>query len=259
MQRELTTAVEAARRAGAAIREVYARTEMTVVEKADDAGPLTEADLASNAILADALRTAFPADGWLSEESADDPSRLGKERVWIVDPLDGTREFTLRIPEFVVSIGLAVHGQPVLGVLYNPIRDELFTGIVCGEATFQSQAMRVSPNPSIAGSRCLVSRNEMEKGWFDEWKDAAALLPMGSVAYKLGRVAAGQAEASFTPKPRSEWDLCGGVACVLAAGGSATDRHGAPYRFNTPAPRVDGVVVSNGHLHPEILALLRNR
>ena len=163
------------------------------------------------------------------------------------------------MPEFVVSIGLAVEGRPVLGVLYNPIRDELFTGIVGGDATFQSAVTRVTPRRGITGSLCLVSRTEMEKGLFDPWKDAATLLPVGSVAYKLGRVAAGQADASFTPKPRSEWDLCGGVACVLAAGGRATDRHGIPYRFNAATPRVDGVVVSNGLLHSDILTLLRNR
>jgi myo-inositol-1(or 4)-monophosphatase len=259
VQRELEVAAEAARHAGAAIRRIFDQQVRTFVEKSDGRGPLTEADLASNAILIEHLRSAFPNDAILSEESADDASRLAAERVWIIDPLDGTREFTLGLPEFVVSVGLAIRGEARVGVLYNPIHDELFAGAVGFGATCNGEPMRVSQSAQIAGARFLVSRNEMEKGWFDEWKDQAHLEPLGSVAYKFALVAAGKAEATFTPKPRNEWDICGGVACLIAAGGHATDGAGKPYRFNQPDPLHVGVCGSNGFVHGAILELLKGK
>lgn len=258
MLRELQVAVDVARAAGAAVREVYGRSDHGVVEKMGAQGPLTEADLASNAILVDGLRAAFPDDGLLSEESADDASRLGRSRAWIIDPLDGTKEFTQRIPQFVVSVGLAVQGRPALGVLYNPVTDELFTGVVGGEATYRERPCRVSSTASLVGARLLVSATEHGKGWFSHLV-GTTLEPMGSVAYKLGLVAAGLADATFTPQPRNEWDLLGGVACVLAAGGRCSDGSGAPYAFNRQDPLQIGVNGNNGALHEAVLGLMKPR
>ena len=162
-------------------------------------------------------------------------------------PTDGTREFTLGIPEFVVSIGLVVDGRAQLGVLYNPIKEQLFEGIVGKGATLNGAAIRVTDHANLQGSRVVCSRTEMKKGWFDEFMDVLTPMPVGSVAYNLDLVAAGHAESTFTPSPRSEWDICGGVAIVEAAGGRCSDRHGEPYQFNLPKPLVDGVAVSNGH------------
>jgi myo-inositol-1(or 4)-monophosphatase len=253
-QRALQVAVDAAREAGAAIRGYY-KDRYTVKEKGID-NPLTDADLASDAILADRLRGAFPDYGWLSEESVDDSTRLAAESAWIVDPLDGTKEFTLGIPEFVVSIGLVVAGRPVLGVLYNPIQEELFAGVVGEGATFNGVACRVSEHSGLQGARIVCSRTEAKKGWFDRYLDRISLVPVGSVAYKFGLVAAGRAEATFTPQPRNEWDICGGVALVAAAGGRATNRHGHDYVFNRANPLVDGVCATNGAIHPAILELM---
>ena len=108
----------------------------------------------------------------------------------------------------------------------------------------------------LQDSRVVCSRTEMKKGWFDEFADVLTPIPVGSVAYKFGLVAAGQAESTFTPRPRSEWDICGGVAIVEAAGGTCSDRTGAPYLFNQPKPLVNGVAVSNGHIHDTILGLM---
>ena len=104
MQQALAVAIDAAQAAGRAIRGLYGRN-ITITQKGES-GPVTEADLASNACIHQMLRQAFPTDGWLSEETVDQPDRLAKSRVWIVDPLDGTWEFTTGVPEFVVSIGL---------------------------------------------------------------------------------------------------------------------------------------------------------
>jgi myo-inositol-1(or 4)-monophosphatase len=259
MHRELEVAVEAARLAAAAILDVYHRADHGTVEKADDKGPLTEADLASNALIVDAIRTAFPDDGLLSEETVDSPHRLEKRRVWVIDPLDGTKEFTLRIPQFVVSIGLAIDGKAALGVLLNPATGELFTGVVGMGATYNGKPCTVTPRATLEGARLLVSATEHKKGWFDHLKGVATLEPMGSVAYKFGLVAAGLAEATFTPQPRNEWDLLGGVACVLAAGGRACDGSGADYVFNRPDPLHIGVCGDNGVLHERVMELMKPR
>jgi len=248
----LQSAIEAAREAGAAIRGYY-KDSYTVKDKGQD-NPLTDADLASDKIIADRLRREDW--GWLSEESVDDASRLDRDFAWIIDPLDGTKEFTLGIPEFVVSIGLVHRGAPVLGVLYNPIHDELFAGVVGRGATFNGQPCTVSTHAELQGARIVCSRTEMKKGMFDAWTDRVTLQPVGSVAYKFGRVAAGQAEATFTPQPRNEWDICAGVALVLAAGGHTSNRVGEAYQFNRRNPLVDGVCATNGAVHSHILGLM---
>lgn len=252
LHESLGRAVAAAKEAGAAIRGYY-KDAYTVRDKGQD-NPLTDADLAADRIISDHLRD--DAWGWLSEESVDDPVRLEREFAWIIDPLDGTREFTLGIPEFVVSIGLVHRGRAVLGVLYNPIHDELFSGAVGLGATFNGQACVVSAHPNLDAARIVCSRTEMKKGMFDQWADRIKLDPVGSVAYKFGRVAAGQAEATFTPQPRNEWDICAGVALVVAAGGRCTNRLGADYVFNRANPLVDGVCATNGRVHAEILGLM---
>src|SRR5262249_20083116 len=126
LTRELTVAVEAARAAGAIVRTWY-DGRYTVREKAHDS-PVTEADLEANQCIQTRLHEAFPHDGWLSEETRDSEARLSQARVWVVDPLDGTKEFINHIPEFCVCIGLVEHGVPVVGVSYNPVREELFAG-----------------------------------------------------------------------------------------------------------------------------------
>jgi myo-inositol-1(or 4)-monophosphatase len=254
LERELEVAIAAAREAGAAIRG-YFKNEYTVRDKGQD-NPVTDADLAANDILEQQLRGAFPDYGWLSEETRDTPERLDKSHVWIVDPLDGTREFTLGIPEFVVSIGLSVDGVAKLGVLYNPIEDMMFAGVIGQGATLNGAAIQTTAHPTLQGSTIVCSRTEMKKGWFDEFTHILTPKPVGSVAYKFGLVAAGQAEATFTPQPRSEWDIAGGVAIVEAAGGKTSNRQGEPYRFNCKSPLVDGVTATNGHIHGAILEIM---
>lgn len=256
----LEVATAAAVAAGAAIRGFY-KDAYTIKDKGED-NPLTDADLAANEVLEAQLRAALPEAGWLSEETADSPERLGKELVWIVDPLDGTKEFTLGIPEFVVSVALVERGEARLGVLYNPIQEQLFVGIKGGvggdRATLNGAPIRTSAHAALTGARVVCSRTEMKKGWFDAYAaDGVQPVPVGSVAYKFGLVAAGMAEATFTPQPRSEWDIAGGVALVEAAGGRCSDRHGQPYRFNAAKPLVDGVVGTNGPTHAAILGLVQ--
>ena len=131
---ELRAAERAAREAGGIIAGLY-QGDYRVKEKSRG-NPVTTADLNANRAIREILAGRFPDDAWLSEEDADDPKRLDRSRVWIVDPLDGTREFIRGIPEFCVSIGLAVNGSPVLGVIYHPLRRELFDAVRGGGARF---------------------------------------------------------------------------------------------------------------------------
>ena len=254
LDKALDVATRAALEAGAAIRG-YFNDEYTVRDKGED-NPVTDADLAANDILEARLRSGFPGFGWLSEETKDTAERLSKSHVWIVDPLDGTKEFTLGIPEFVVSVGLSIDGVAKLGVLYNPIEDQLFQGVVGQGATLNGDPIGTTAHPTLQGAKVVCSRTEMKKGWFDEFTDVLTPFAVGSVAYKFGLVAAGQAEATFTPRPRNEWDICGGVAIVNAAGGRTSNRHGAAYRFNAANPLKDGVAATNGHVHAGVLEIM---
>jgi myo-inositol-1(or 4)-monophosphatase len=254
MQQALAVAIDAAHVAGHAIRGLYGGK--LSIEQKGDSGPVTEADLASNRCICSILLRAFPDDGWLSEETADRPDRLAKSRVWIVDPLDGTWEFTTGVPEFVVSIGLSVEGVAVLGVLYNPITEEMFSGLRGEGAWLNGVPMAVSPTADLPSSTFCVSRTESGKGLLKGLERRLNLQPRGSVAYKCGLVAVGRYEGVFTCNPRNEWDICAGVAVIEAAGGRVTDRQGRPYRFNQPDPLKKPLAGTNTRVHAALMAVL---
>jgi len=207
-QRELAVAIEAAREAGAIVLRYY-RTDVGHWEKSED-NPLTLADLESDRAIGAKLRAAFPDDAILSEETVDDASRLAKERVWIVDPMDGTKEFTKRIPELGVSIGLVVAGEPVVGVIFNPVADGCVWASK-GDGCFRNGTrVRVSPvtrlDAVVIASRTEISRNQFDPyaGWFKE------IRPVGSIAWKLACVASGEGDLNVSVAPKNEWDVCAG-------------------------------------------------
>jgi len=258
---DLEVAVAAARAAGEVVMSFF-KSAYDVRDKGGTNGeenPVTSADLAANAVLKDRLLGAFPEDGWLSEETADSTARLGRRRVWVVDPIDGTKEFILGIPQFSVSVGLAVDGAPVLGVIVNPARDETIAGAAGIPPTLNGAPTRPTGTADLAKAVCLASRTECEKGWFNRYVqqgDFARVEPIGSVAYKLALVAIGRGDLSFSFTPKNEWDLAGGAAILAAAGLSMTDREGAPIRYNRPDPAVAGCVTANAALMPRLAALI---
>lgn len=259
LRRELHVAMEAAEAAGEIIRGWY-RGDFTVHRKEEAGGsPVTEADVEANRCIESHLRSAFPEDGWLSEETADSPDRLRAARVWIVDPLDGTKEFVRQIPEFVVCIGLAIGGEAKLGVAFNPIRKEMYAGIVGAGLTCNGREASVSPRAQLSGATVYASRSEERRGEWDEFRSEFQVEVMGSVAYKLALVAVGQADATFSLTPKCEWDVCAGAALLLAGGGAISDRYGAPLRFNQPQTLLPGLVATNGRLHEPVFDLLRQR
>ena len=256
--RELAVAVKAARAAGKIVRAWY-EGDFTVRQKATDS-PVTEADLEANQCIREIVRKNFPEDGWLSEETRDSAERLGKARVWVVDPLDGTKEFINHIPEFCVCIALVDDGVSVLGVSYNPAREEMFTAARGVGATLNGAPAYVSAVGDLAAARFLASRSENARGEWDEFKSTLRVELTGSVAYKLGLIAAGKGDATFSLTPKNEWDICAGTALITEAGGRITDRCGRPLRFNQrPDTLLPGIIASNANLYGPIVELLRQR
>ncbi|MEF2280144.1 3'(2'),5'-bisphosphate nucleotidase CysQ [Deinococcus sp. YIM 134068] len=230
---ELHVATRLALEAGELLRG-HLRRGLSVEHKTSADDPVTAADREASDLILAGLRAAFPDDGLLSEEAADSPARLGVERVWIVDPIDGTKEFTTGSPDFAVSIGLAVGGEPVLGVVYAPATDELFAGVVGVGVTRNGEAAGFNSRTAYVVS---VSDTEYKRELHRH--DLPGMSPSGSIALKLARIAAGEADVTFTMSPRSEWDIAAGHALVRAAGGDLRRRDGRPVRYNLTRPHIE--------------------
>ncbi len=256
--RELQVACDAAISAGEILQR-YFRDGGYQIDSKGKNNPVTTADFEADSKLKQILRDAFPAYGWLSEETVDNDDRLTRERVWIVDPLDGTKEFIKGIPEFVVAIALTVHGAPVMGVSYNPIKHELFCGVPGAGCSLDGRAVTVSDTSTIEHATILASRSETARGEWKAYEGRVIVKAIGSVAYKLALVAAGRADATFTLTPKSEWDIASGVALIIAAGGRVTDLDGDEVMFNRRDVKTPGFVASNGHLHAELERMLPPR
>jgi len=246
---DLALAVEAARAAGVVVMKAF-RTDQRVTFKSADQ-PLTEADLASDQLIKEALMAVRPTYGWLSEETADTTDRLQRTHVWVVDPIDGTRSFVAGRAEFAISIGLAVKGEAVLGVVYNPATRELFTALKGGGAYAGERPTRL--NATRRRFVLAASRSELKRGEFTSFQDDYDILPTGSTAYKLAKVAAGDADAFLSRGPKAEWDLCAGALIVEEAGGVVTDLGGNALQYNRPNPHITGVLAGSARLHAEIL------
>ena len=252
----LQMAISAAWAAGEVIMRHY-RSAYQAWEKSPN-NPVTTADLEADYLLCTRLTDATPQHGWLSEETSDNPERLDKRYLWVVDPLDGTQEFINGVDQFGVSIAFVGEGQPLLGVVHNPATGELFTGIVGqGPSYNRIPSHALSQRTDPLGARLMVSGTEINTGMWKASQGRFELQPVGSAAYKLARLAAGFGDAYVSLKPKHEWDVCAGVALVLAAGGRVTDLEGRPILFNQPDVRLHGVVAANATLHASLMETLR--
>ena len=213
-------------------------------ERKEERGdPVTAADHAADEVLREILPKS--GEGWLSEESVDDASRLECDRVWVVDPIDGTREFVEGIPEWCISIGLLESGQPVAGGIFNPATDELVVGSLETGVSYNGASSRVLDRDVEEGITVLASRSEIRRGEWERFEtDRFRVKPCGSVAYKMGLVAAGQVDATWTLVPKSEWDVAGGAALVRAAGGLVTLASGEEPGFNKAVPTFPNFVAA---------------
>jgi myo-inositol-1(or 4)-monophosphatase len=215
---------------------------------------VTEADLEVNRVLRDCL--VRPGEGWLSEETLDDSSRLACERVWVVDPIDGTKEFVSGIPEWCVSIGLVIDGQAVAGGICNPLSGLRVVGGVGLGCRYSGAPCSVQDGAQLHGIEVLASRSEVARGEWERYSsEEFTVVPTGSVAYKLARVAAGTAAATWTLVPKSEWDVAAGVALVHSAGGIAVLPDGSAPRFNRADVLLPGLIAAG----PERLRSIRSR
>ncbi|MCP2013336.1 myo-inositol-1(or 4)-monophosphatase [Deinococcus sp. HSC-46F16] len=247
LDHERTVATRLAREAGRLLSLHLARG-LTVEHKTSADDPVTAADREASDLILAGLRSAFPEDGLLSEEAADDAARLGHERVWIIDPIDGTKEFTSGSPDYAVSIGLAVAGEPVLGVVYAPATDELFAGAVGLGVTRNGEPTGFAGR---AGYVVSVSDTEFQRELHA--CDLPGMAPSGSIALKLARIANGEADVTFSMSPRSEWDVAGGHALLRVLGGDLRRRDGRPIRYNSARPHLEQGIIGG---RPDALAWL---
>lgn len=241
---------QAVRQAGQQVLKLAAEGFETHIKK--DRSPVTTADLAVDRILHDRLLGAFPNDAWLSEETPDDPSRLENKRVWVIDPIDGTKYFMRSVPQYAISVALVESHQPVVAAIYNPATGEFFSAVRGRGAWLNGQPIHVTPahdgRPVV-----LVNPPALERGIFRAIEAAAECRPMGSIAYTLALVSAGQADATLNLDGLNEWDVAGGVLLIEEAGGMVMDRNGSPLAFNQAKTTIRGILAADKELLDRLL------
>ena len=250
---DLSLLIEAAQEAGR-IATRFAGASAQRWEKPQGAGPVTEADLAVNEMLHRDLMQARPDYGWLSEESPDDLARIGSERVFIVDPIDGTRSFIEGADTWAHALAVAERGEVTAAVIFLPLRGLLFTAARGAGAHLNGVPIRASSLTNMARSTILAAKPTMAP---ERWRDGIcppfkpAYRP--SLAYRLGLVAQAQFDAMLTLRPSWEWDIAAGALIVAEAGGTITNQRGAALRFNGADPRLDGVVAGGTAIHKALI------
>lgn len=254
MEREQTVLCEAVVEAGQRALHL-ASTGFDTMTKSDHS-PVTSADLEVNRMLEKALLDAFPKDGWLSEESPDSETRLSKSRVWVIDPIDGTRAFMKGRPHFVISAALVEMGRVVVGAIYNPSTGELFTAARGKGTRVNGNVVRADATASPRLS-LLVNPYEFERGRFKAITDIVDCQPLGSIAYSLALVAAGAATATITFERENEWDVAAGAILIEEAGGNISDLHGHAFRFNQIVPTFQGTIAASSKARTAVQDVLQ--
>ncbi|MGC1496212.1 MAG: 3'(2'),5'-bisphosphate nucleotidase CysQ [Sulfitobacter sp.] len=249
---DLPLLIDAARMAGR-VATSFAGDAAKRWDKPDGAGPVTEADLAVNNLLHSVLRLARPDYGWLSEETEDTADRLSKDRVFIIDPIDGTRSFVEGSSTWAHSIAVAAHGRITAAVVYLPLRDKLYAAGLGMGATQNGKVISASTESRLTNATVLAAKPALLA---QRWKANAApefkrhYRP--SLAYRLALVAEGRFDSMITLHPSWEWDIAAGALIVSEAGGTITDQNGRDLQFNNPDPRLNGVLAGGGTIHAEL-------
>lgn len=254
---DLALLTEAALAAGEIARHYWKRNPQ-VWDKPGE-GPVTEADIAVNAMLEARLRGARPDYGWLSEESPDSSARQSAGRVFIIDPIDGTRSFIAGEDTFAHSLAVAERGRVVAGVVYLPVLDRLYTATALGPALRDGQPISASTRPGIEGATLLTTSPNLAP---EHWPGGVPDLKRSfraSLAYRLCLVAEGRHDGMLTLRDAWEWDIAAGGLIAARAGAVVSDRHGAEIGFNAVRPMAPGVLAAAPGLHAGLMARLMGR
>lgn len=231
----------------------YWKTDVTKYDKADGAGPVTVADLEINEMLAERFGAARPTYGWLSEESDNNTERLDAERVFIIDPIDGTRAFIAGEKGFSVALAIAECGVVKSAAIHLPARGETFAATLGNGATKNSERVSVTEADDLTKSTILAARVQMQP---DRWPGGVPPLDRhfrSSLAWRLSLVAEGRFDCMATFRRSWEWDIAAGALIASEAGATVTDGAGAPLRFNNPEPMTDGIVAAPKGLYPKLM------
>ena len=240
---DLTLAEAAVREAGTLARAHFHAKPKSWAK--DDDSPVSEADHAVDRLLKARLTRFRPDYGWLSEETADNDGRLAKSRVWIVDPIDGTRAFLNGRHEWVISVALIDEGQPILGLVYNPMNEQMFVGVSGVGASLNGQTIEVSKTDEIAACRLLANANQMNhKRWQKPWPEMQ-IQRYNALAYRIVMVAAGQFDAALAFSRFHEWDVAAADLILREAGGLMTDFNGDQFQYNQPQPKHQNTIAAN--------------
>ena len=248
--------IDAVREAGALALDMFGRELKTWTKHGTS--PVCEADIAVDRVLRERLAAAAPEYGWRSEESGDDPARLAARRVWIVDPIDGTRAYVRGIPDWSIAVALVEEGRPVLGAIFAPAEAALFVAIAGAGASLNGTVIQASEGSKLEGARVAGPRHRLEQ--------LAAVIPgivtvpkIHSLALRLARVAQGALDIAFAARSSNDWDLAAADLLVHEAGGALTDIEGRVLTYNRADPGHEALVAAGRSRHRALLDLVQAR
>ncbi|NVO57646.1 3'(2'),5'-bisphosphate nucleotidase CysQ [Rhodobacteraceae bacterium B1Z28] len=249
---DLPLLIDAALEAGK-IATRYSGTEAQRWDKPDGAGPVTEADLAVNAMLEQRLPSARPGYGWLSEETEDSSDRLSRDSTFIIDPIDGTRSFAEGARTWAHSLAVADHGEVTAAVIYLPMRDLLYVAAKGQGAMLNGQPIKASRLSGLSEAEILAARPNLEAHhWRQGQAPAFGRAYRPSLAYRMALVAQGRFDGMLTLRSSWEWDIAAGDLIIREAGGVCSDRTGQPLKFNNAHPQLNGVIAAGAEIHSQL-------
>ncbi|MBB5220218.1 myo-inositol-1(or 4)-monophosphatase [Amaricoccus macauensis] len=225
-----------------------------VRDKPGGGGPVSEADIEVDRLMRARLLAARPDYGWLSEETEDGPERLSASRVFVVDPIDGTRAFLAGKPTWAISAAIVEAGEPTVGIVHMPALSKTYIAERGRGATRNGRPIAPSTRRELDGAEILANANQFEPDFWPGGVPAIERQFRPSIAYRLCLVAEGRFDAMLTFRPSWEWDIAAGALIAREAGALVTDEHGAPLAFNRADPRVAGIVTAPPPLHAALLA-----
>jgi myo-inositol-1(or 4)-monophosphatase len=249
--------LEAAVREAGALALSFFRTPMKTWTKGKNS-PVSEADVAVDAMLKTRLADAGPGYGWLSEESIDDRARLSSRRVWIVDPIDGTRAYVSGLTDWTISAALVEDGRPILAALFAPVDDEMFLAAADAGATCNGIPIAIRTGETLDGARVAGPRHQLEQ-LAKRWPTIVPIPKIHSLALRIARVAQGAIDVALASGNGQDWDLAAADLLVHEANGMLTTIAGGYLTYNRPDP-IHGALVAAGRLrHQAVSDALREQ